>query len=244
MEIKILSYTPNLEQTLWIAAKTCTTTQIPDMTSIDKENEENRNVFLQQIFNSGHLSVFEHASFTFAIEGVSRITSHQLVRHRLASFSQRSQRYTTSNGISCVTPPSIQGNPQAKEKFEHALRNVFETYQSLLDAGIPKEDARYILPHGWTTGLIVTMNVRELFHFLQLRLCTKAQWEIRDMAEHMLQEVRHVSPFLASLAGPPCISEGVCREKKPCKNYIQGMSEFYQKKGVRDNPVYSYPYDL
>ena len=163
--------------------------------------------------SSRHLSVFEHASFTFGVDGLSRAASHQLVRHRIASFSQQSQRYVSfEEGFEAVTPASIGVDKESKAVFERLLEASRQAYAELVRLGVKKEDARFVLPNAATTRLVFTMNARELLHFFSLRLCVRAQWEIRELAKAMLELVRPIAPLVFELAGPPCVSEGVCYE--------------------------------
>jgi thymidylate synthase (FAD) len=172
--------------------------------------------FLEKLRRSGHLSTFEHASFSFAVDGISRVCSHQLVRHRLASYSQQSQRYVSQEKAGVVMPRSIREHPRAREVFEEAVAQTLLAYGRLGALGIPREDARYVLPHGGETRMMVTMNARELLHFFRLRLCRRAQWEIRDLAREMLRLVREVAPGLFAVAGPGCVETGACGEDRPC----------------------------
>ena len=158
----------------------------------------------------GHLSVIEHANFTFSVEGVSRALTHQLVRHRIASYSQQSQRYVSMNRASYIIPPSIALDPDAKKEYEALMNQIWKAYAELAQK-VPKEDARYVLPNACNTNITVTMNARELTHFFSLRCCRRAQWEIRKMAWLMLLEVRQVSPILFENAGPGCV-RGPCPE--------------------------------
>ena len=181
--------------------------------------------FLAHLRKAGHFSPFEHASFTFAVDGLSRVASHQLVRHRMASFSQQSQRYVPVETPECVVPPSVSENPECRGLFEEHARRSLELYRTLVDRGISKEDARFVLPHGWATRLVVTMNARELHHFFRLRLCRRAQWEIREVARQMLLAVREAEPELFDLAGPDCLTEGACREPSGCGRPYATMEE-------------------
>ncbi|NIQ06822.1 MAG: FAD-dependent thymidylate synthase, partial [Candidatus Korarchaeota archaeon] len=163
----------------------------------------------------GHVSVIEHASFSFSIEGVSRAMTHQLVRHRIASYTQQSQRYVAyDTSDQYVVPPSLDDNPVAKKIFDKTVTRISEAYRELLDLGIPREDARFILPNAARTNIIVTMNARELLHFFNLRCCIRAQWEIREVANEMLKQVKEVAPALFNDAGPSCVKFGYCPEGK------------------------------
>ena len=169
---------------------------------------------MRAAIRSGHDSVLEHASFTFKIEGVSRVLLAQLTRHRIASFTVLSQRYVDQQDQGCVMPESIV-NSVFNSYFEEAVTKAYELYQTMVTTGIPKEDARYILPGGTTTDLIMTMNARELGHFFKLRCCNRAQREIRELADSMLRILRRQYPELFGQAGPACL-RGECHEAKPC----------------------------
>jgi thymidylate synthase (FAD) len=167
---------------------------------------------LRKILDLGHLSVLEHANFTFGIEGISRACSHQLVRHRIASYSQQSQRYVSHAApFEAVVPVSITAQPALAARFAAHLAATHELYRALLEAGIPAEDARFVLPNAAATKLVMTMNARELHHFFTLRCCRRAQWEIRAMAREMLRLARHAAPLLFAEAGPGCL-RGACPE--------------------------------
>jgi thymidylate synthase (FAD) len=162
---------------------------------------------------SGHHSVIEHASYTFSIEGVSRSMTHQLVRHRLASYSQQSQRYVNMADAEYVVPPTIAADEELAARYKALMDRIWEEYR-LLAKKVPVEDARYVLPNACTTNITVTMNARELWHFFELRTCRRAQDEIREAADQMLLLARDASPFIFREAGPPCISQGRCPEGK------------------------------
>ena len=160
----------------------------------------------------GHASTIEHVSFTFGIEGVSRVLTHQLVRHRIASYDQQSQRYVAEHDFEYILPPTIAAKPEAKAKFEALMQQIRQTYDELTEAGIPKEDARYVLANAAETKILVTMNARSLLHFFNLRCCNRAQWEIREMANQMLAQVRTIAPTLFKNAGASCVNTGRCPE--------------------------------
>ena len=167
---------------------------------------------LGTIMRSGHFSTLEHVSYTFAVDGVSRALTHQLVRHRLASFNQQSQRYVKfTNGLDTVKPASVSGDAEASRVFDEAIEQAKEAYARLVELGVPAEDARYLLPNAAETKIVITMNVRELLHFFELRCCNRAQWEIRDLAHRMLELVRPTAPFVFLDAGAPCV-HGSCPE--------------------------------
>ena len=212
--VSLLSYTPNPDRVVLSAARLCYSDISADEL-FDNYEFKNPEKFVSDLRLSGHMSTFEHASFTFAIDGLSRVTSHQLVRHRIASYSQQSQRYVKMNKTEVVTPESISCNPEADKLFKEQIERSHETYIKLINIGIPAEDARFILPHGWETKLVLTMNARELHHFFSLRTCRRAQWEIQALARRMLHLVRNAAPLLFSVAGPKCLITG-CEETNSC----------------------------
>lgn len=171
---------------------------------------------LPRVIAMGHLSVVEHAAFTFSVEGASRSLTHQLVRHRIASFSQQSQRYVSMEGAGFVVPHTVEANPEAEGLYKETMERIWAAYARLVELGVPNEDARYVLPNGCTTNITITMNARELLHFFSLRCCSRAQWEIREMACQMLELCRKVSPLIFKDAGPACV-RGPCPEgEKSC----------------------------
>lgn len=205
LNVVLLSYTENPEKTIAKAGRLCYFKS--DISDLEKEMTEKKvKELLTKLAKSGHLSAFEHSSFTFGIEGISRACSHQLVRHRIASYSQQSQRYVMfKDNFDYITPKAIEKNKLAREVFKDFIKISKETYDKLISLGIDKEDARYVLPNASETKIIVTMNARELLHFFSLRLCRRAQWEIREMAKLMLKRVRQVCPIIFENAGPDCI---------------------------------------
>ncbi len=212
MKVKLINYTKDPERIIAQAARLCySALSIEELK--EKLTEELVAKMIKKIKKLGHYSVLEHATFTFALEGISRVTSHQLVRHRLASFSQQSQRYVKIGkpGFPYIVPPSIAQKEDLNQLFIEAINKLDEIYHLLLDSGVEAEDARYILPQAVTTKMIITVNARELLHILKLRCCNRAQWEIREVAMNMLKEVQEVAPNLFEDAGPPCIL-GPCPE--------------------------------
>jgi thymidylate synthase (FAD) len=160
----------------------------------DKEEKEDYGSFVKRIVNRGHESVLEHAVFSFRIEGVSRALTHQLVRHRIASYSQRSQRYVDEGEFDYITPPAIKDNENAEKIFKDIMLKSEEAYKELRGMEIHKQDARYVLPNAVETKIIVTMNARSLRNFLSLRMKKDAQWEIRDLACRMYDLVHELAP--------------------------------------------------
>jgi thymidylate synthase (FAD) len=224
----MIAHTTQAELVVAAAAKLCySASSVEEL--FDGLDEEHIGGFLAKLRGSGHVSPFEHASFTFAVEGVSRVTTHQLVRHRIASFSQRSQRYVAMKGARCVVPPEISRNEEAARVFGESFAAAREAYEKLSALGIPREDARFILPHGLETGIIVTMNARELLHFFGLRLCRRAQWEINDVARMMLSLAASVAPRLFDDAGPSCV-RGACAERDGCGKPYKNTEEVLEDK--------------
>lgn len=181
MKVTLISYTPKAHKVCAAAAWNCTNSEPRE--PFDFSYDESCGL-VDRVMQRGHTSIAEHASFTFSIEGISRACSHQLVRNRLASYSQQSQRYVKALQDT-VVPDSIKNDTEASGLFLVAVEEIEATYTRLLQLGIPAEDARYILPNASKTNIVVTMNARELVHFFQQRLCSRAQWEIRAMAQEM-----------------------------------------------------------
>jgi len=215
MNIELLQHTPDPEQTVALAARLCySPSGLNEL--LERSEVSNITTLIKKIMSLGHHSVLEHASFTFGIEGISRVTSHQLVRHRLASYSQQSQRYVSHlERFDTVMPPSIAADEEARRIFDFTVGVVHQAYKQLSEMGIAAEDARYLLPNATETKIIVTMNARELLHFFALRCCERAQWEIRSMAVGMLKLAKQVAPTIFREAGPGCIA-GPCPEGDFC----------------------------
>ncbi|MEM0449038.1 MAG: FAD-dependent thymidylate synthase [Methanomassiliicoccales archaeon] len=214
MKVTLLSYTKEAEKLCAAAARSCYSKKTASQL-LEEMDQERAGKTIAEITGMGHHSVVEHASYTFSIEGVSRALTHQLVRHRIASYSQQSQRYVSLDEETFVTPPSIAEDDELKKEFEDLMRKAWECYRTL-SSRVPSEDARYALPNACTTNITVTMNARELLHFFSLRCCRRAQWELREVADEMLRQVKRVSPNIFSEAGPGCV-RGPCPEgKKSC----------------------------
>ncbi|SFM20755.1 FAD-dependent thymidylate synthase [Pelosinus propionicus] len=211
MKVKLISHTPEPERMVAMSARLCYS---PVGAEELVENMSNTQVekLVNKIVEMEHLSTLEHVSFTFAIEGVSRVLTHQLVRHRIASYSQQSQRYVSEHDFEYIMPPAIAANELARTKFEELMESIQNTYNELVELGVHKEDARYCLANAAETKIVVTMNARTLLHFFELRCCARAQWEIRSLAEIMLKEVKKIAPLLFKKAGPTCITSNYCGE--------------------------------
>lgn len=216
LKVELIRHTYNPEELVSLAAKLCYSGS--DLDGLQKKitrNDQTR--FLEKINSIGHFSVQEHASFTFAISGVSRVCLAQLTRHRLASFSVQSQRYVSyKDDFNYIIPPNILAlGKDAKEKYISQMETIHKWYvdwQNVLEKGEHgNEDARFVLPGACETKLLLTMNVRELKHFFNLRMCNRAQWEIRALANEMFIKCLNIAPVLFKNAGPSCIN-GECPE--------------------------------
>lgn len=205
MKVTLVDYPRNADYKAYCAAKVCysadgfdkiwgRTAMVPPK---DEDPESDKALkLLQGIVRAGHGSVLEHCTFTFSIEGISRACSHQLVRHRIASYSQQSQRYVNGEKFGYVIPKDVADKSLLYEMFIDHMEQTKKFYKFLVDSGIKKEDARYILPNATTTNILVTMNARELLHFIGLRMDKRAQWEIRELAKEMLRQVKEVAPVI------------------------------------------------
>lgn len=219
--VKLLRYTPAPEELVAMAGKLCYSPS--DLDGLQEKIEtHDQSKYLRKLTDMGHLSPIEHASFTFGIEGVSRSLLAQITRHRIASFSVQSQRYVglgdEEHGFDYVVPPAIEAlGEEAAQEYRRQMDTMNEWYQQWrvrLGGGTSaNEDARFVLPNGAATRMLVTMNARELIHFLSLRCCNRAQWEIREVAWQMLRQACEVAPRLMRLAGPGCVN-GRCPEGK------------------------------
>lgn len=210
MRVKLINHTPEPERTIAAAARLCYSSSDIDGL-LNELAERDIAAFLQKLFDMGHESPFEHVTFTFAIEGVSRNLTHQLVRHRIASYSQKSQRYVAENNFLYITPPSVAKNQEALRLYNEKMKELQKAYEDLARL-VPKEDARYILPGACETKIIATFNARSLLNFFTRRCCQRAQWEIRALADEMLKLVKKVAPVLFRKAGPTCVTAGICYE--------------------------------
>lgn len=249
MKVNIIAHTPEPEKVISMAAKLCYSPVGVD--EIEKNlTDESVDKFINMLMSMGHESPLEHVSFTFAVEGISRACSHQLVRHRIASYSQQSQRYVKLDQFEYIIPKEIEKIDEAKKVFVDAMKKDQEDYDKLVDILFNKhyeklvqqgkdekkakrdaekkaiEDARYVFPNACETKIVFTMNVRSLYNFIEHRACERAQWEIRDLAIEMLKKLREISPVLFNNKGPKCI-KGPCPEgKMTCGEIIRIREKF------------------
>jgi thymidylate synthase (FAD) len=213
LKVILLRHTPDPEETVAMAAKLCYSPS--DITALKGKIEaKDQKSFVDKLVKMGHMTPIEHASFTFAIEGISRACSHQLVRHRVASYSQQSQRYVSEEaGFDYIIPPVIKEDKALKKAFVAFMKEAQTAYNAMVrklnEKGVKGEaanqDARFILPNAAETKIVVTMNARELLHFFKQRCCNRAQWEIRKMSEEMLKLVKKTAPTIFQKAGPGCL---------------------------------------
>ncbi len=247
----LLAYTPNPEYTVASAAKLCySSSTITGL--MDNLTEEKAASFVDMLSEIGHESPIEHASFTFGIEGVSRSLLAQITRHRMASFSVKSQRYVREGSFEYVTPPEIAADPEAKKLYEEIMAEDQKKYDRIAEILKEKhiktflaegkdektaarlaekkaiEDARFVLPNSCETQMVMTMNARSLKNFFRIRCCKRAQWEIQDVANQMLALVSKVAPNLFKNAGPSCIN-GACSEGKMSCGKPDEVRKFYKE---------------
>jgi thymidylate synthase (FAD) len=221
LRVTLVTHTPDPDRTVAAAGRLCYAAVSAAELSAAMSGDQVAKL-VRILVRSGHHSALEHASFSFAVDGVSRACTHQLVRHRLASYNQQSQRYVNfSAADSFVVPPSVDANAEAKTVFLKAMGDARAAYDRLVELGLAEgrtkesvqEDARFVLPNAAETRIVVTMNARELRHFFQVRCCRRAQWEINALAWQMRAMAREISPLLFEGSGPGCLY-GTCPEGK------------------------------
>lgn len=230
--VELLAHTPDPLAVIYAAFRQCYHAgEVADMWPRLLSGEisrEKQAAFVAGIMASGHASPIEHVSFTFAISGVSRSLTHQLVRHRIASYSQQSQRYVDASSMEYIIPPAVAAHPHIRARFEAFMEEAVEAYRDIKNmleaegrAGSSCEDARFVLPNAAATNIVVTMNCRTLLNFFEERCCTRAQWEIRGVARQMLSLCRDVLPEVFARAGARCERLGYCPEgeKFTCGRY-------------------------
>ena len=230
MKVALIRHTLSPEEVVALGARLCySKARVDDL--LERVSAKDQTDFVHKIMGMGHDSVLEHASFTFGIEGVSRTLLAQITRHRLASFSVQSQRYVSyEKGFGYIVPPKIEAlGEEAVAEFERQMDTMHQWYtawQQKLGTGEGgNEDARFVLPGACETRMMVTMNVRELRHFFSLRMCSRAQWEIRALACEMHRLCMEVAPALFENAGPGCL-RGACPEgEKTCGKMLQIRAE-------------------
>ncbi|MFQ5957175.1 MAG: FAD-dependent thymidylate synthase [Candidatus Brocadiales bacterium] len=237
LNVILLAHTPEPEKLVAQAAKLCySPSTIEELREkIEKKDQEK---FVKKLISMGHMSPIEHISFSFGVEGISRACTHQLVRHRVASYSQQSQRYVGKHSkkagetFEFIVPPSVT-EVGKKEWFEAKMAEIQRWYDELVEALGDKgestyEDARFLLPNAAETKIVITMNARELLHFFRVRCCNRAQWEIRGMAIEMLRIVKGIVPSIFSNSGPACV-RGACSEGPLTCGKIEEVRETFKR---------------
>lgn len=246
-KVTLVRATPDATEAIASAARLC---YASDTEGILEQDSAEAGHFVNMLVKIGHMSPIEHASFTFYIEGVSRAMTHQLVRHRMASYSQRSQRYVAEDSFDYVIPPQFEGKTievdgeqvDAADYFAETMQIIAERYGKLNDAlgrcgESSNQDARYVLPNACETKIFVTMNARELLHFFAERLCMRAQWEIREVAGQMLGLAKEAEPALFNGIGPKCIAMGRCPEgKMSCGRYVEMVAKYGRTVDLTEEP--------
>lgn len=215
--VNLISKPADMLKTVYTACRTCYSADAPINIYNSTDDEEKMLKLIERVISSGHYSTIEHIQVSFAVSNVSRACTHQLVRHRHMSFSQKSQRYVKEKGqFDYIIPPTIDKNPELKEKFEKFMREISNIYTELTEAGIPAEDARFVLPNAAASSMVASLNLREMIHLANLRLCTRAQYEIRTLVKLMCDVLVEQEPWLKSYLVPKCERLGFCDEDKSC----------------------------
>ena len=218
-QVRLISKPENMLKTIYTACRTCYSADSPlNIYDCDSAQDEEKMLkLISRVVSSGHYSTIEHIQVSFAISNISRACSHQLVRHRHMSFSQKSQRYVKEKGqFDYLTPNTIEKNEELNKKFDEFMSKVSEFYLELTEAGIPAEDARAVLPNAASTSMVASLNLREMIHLANLRLCTRAQTEIRILVKRMCDELVKEEPWLKEYLVPKCERFGFCDEDKSC----------------------------
>jgi thymidylate synthase (FAD) len=216
LKVKLIAHTPDADKVVAAAARLCYSAADVD-TLMDGLTADKVEAMCQKLADLGHESPIEHASYTFAVEGVSRALLAQLTRHRIASYSVQSQRYVDKSDFDYIIPPSIAADTRLAEEYRATMHELALYYTDLVEQyNIPNEDARFVLPNACDTRIIFTMNARSLHNFFHLRCCNRAQWEIRELAWQMLELVRPLAPYVFVDAGPTCVRDGCHEGKMTC----------------------------
>lgn len=215
--VNLISKPENMLKTVYTACRTCYSADYPINIYNSTDDEEKMLKLIERVISSGHYSTIEHIQVSFAISNVSRACTHQLVRHRHMSFSQKSQRYVKEKGqFDYIIPPTIEKDEELKEKFTEFMKQIAAKYQEFVDAGIPAEDARAVLPNATASSMVASLNLREMIHLANLRLCTRAQYEIRLLVKGMCEALIAEEPWLKAYLVPKCERLGFCDEDKSC----------------------------
>lgn len=217
-KVELVAYTPDALKIVNFAARRCYSAMDNDelMEFVDGLDENEQGSFIRSVMKTGHTSTVEHATFTFAVEGVSLVLLKQITRSRIASFSVQSERYVDMDaGFNYIMPPKIMElGDEAMAEYAAQMITIHSWYKGWRDMGIEPEDARYVMPQATETKYLLTMNIRELLHFMSLRCCNRAQWEIKHVTDDMLWLCQEVCNEIFDKAGPSCVQHGKCPEGK------------------------------
>lgn len=215
-KVDILTIPDNILKTVYTACRTCYSSEFPVNIWGNASEEEKMLKLVKKVVESGHHSTLEHCFIVFSISGVSRACTHQIVRHRHMSFSQKSQRYVTEKGeFEYIIPPTLKNSPLLEE-YKEFMKTTSDFYAKMISEGIPAEDARFVLPNAASSSMVASLNIRELIHLANLRLCTNAQLEIRTVVNKMCNLVIEKEPWLKEYLVPKCEMLGYCDEIKSC----------------------------
>lgn len=217
--VEMVSAPDNTLKTVYVACRTCYSEQYPQEIWNDDYSDEKMLKLLTKVMSSGHHSTLEHCQYVFAVSGISRACSHQLVRHRHMSFSQKSQRYVTETSqFEYITPPAI-ANSEFVDEYNAFMVKIQDFYSRMVESGIKAEDARFVLPNATSTSMILSLNLREFIHLAGLRLCTNSQHEIRKLVQKMVDLAIEKDRWLDEYLVPKCEVLGYCNEIKSCGKF-------------------------
>lgn len=237
MKVKLIAHTPEPEKVVAAAAKLCYSSAADIDTLMEGLTPEKNQEFIQHLISMGHESPLEHVSFTFGVEEVSRVLLAELTRHRIASYSVRSMRYVDESNFDYVVPDTVKKNGY-ENKYNDVVSKCRELYLDMVKNGVPKEDARMVLPNSTHTRIIFTMNLRSLLNMLSLRLCSRAQWEIRHMAFEIWTICKKKFPALFVNAGASCIHLGYCPEGDKSCGIVPTIEQFHEAWGSVHHQVH------
>jgi len=217
--VNLISAPDNPLKTIYTACKTCYSAEYPIDIWECAQDQDKMLKLVKKVLESGHFSTIEHCQYVFSISGVSRACTHQIVRHRHMSFSQKSQRYVTEESqFEYIIPPTLE-NSELKHEYEEFMVKISEFYAKMIISGIPSEDARYVLPNAAISSMVASLNLREMIHLANLRLCTKAQLEIRKTVKKMCDLIIEKDSWLSAYLVPKCDINGYCNELRSCGRY-------------------------
>lgn len=219
--VHLINAPENPLKTIYLSCRTCYSAEYPNKIWEKDADCEKMLKLVKKVLQSGHHSTIEHCQYTFTISGVTRACTHQLVRHRHMSFSQKSQRYVTEQGqFEYITPPTIK-NTKFQQEYDSLMSEISKFYDKMIIEGVPAEDARFVLPNATTSSLVTSLNLREMIHLANLRLCVNAQHEIRKLIKKMCGLVVEKEPWLGVYLVAKCEKNGYCDEIRSCGRFPQ-----------------------